>query len=72
MLLLGGIAMRLGRTLKWDPEKEEFPGAADANRLLSMAARTLAVLNDCRVEDCAASAGPPFLLHLRPTGKEPL
>jgi predicted dehydrogenase len=39
MLLLGGIAMRLGRTLKWDPDKEEFPDAPDANRLLSMAAR---------------------------------
>ncbi len=39
MLLLGGIAMRLGRTLKWDPQKEDFPDAPDANRLLSMAAR---------------------------------
>ena len=39
LLLLGGIAMRIGRTLKWDPQKEEFPDAEDANRLLSMAAR---------------------------------
>ena len=39
MLLLGGIAMRLGRTLQWDPQKEEFPHEPDANRLLSMAAR---------------------------------
>ncbi|MHB1035541.1 MAG: Gfo/Idh/MocA family protein [Pirellulales bacterium] len=39
LLLLGGIAQRLGRTLKWDPQKEEFPDAPDANRLLSMAAR---------------------------------
>jgi hypothetical protein len=39
LLLLGGIAMRIGRTLKWDPQKEEFPDAPDANRLLSMAAR---------------------------------
>ena len=39
LLLLGGIAMRIGRTLKWDPEKEIFPDAPDANRLLSMAAR---------------------------------
>ena len=39
LLLLGGIALRLGRTLKWDPQKEEFPDAPDANRLLSMAAR---------------------------------
>jgi predicted dehydrogenase len=39
LLLLGGIAQRIGRTLKWDPVKEEFPDAPDANRLLSMAAR---------------------------------
>ena len=29
----------LGRTLKWDPQTEEFPDEPDANRLLSMAAR---------------------------------
>ena len=23
--------MRLGRTLTWDPEREEFPGDAEAN-----------------------------------------
>jgi predicted dehydrogenase len=39
VLLLGGIAGRLNRTLKWDPEKETFPEDAEANRLLSMAAR---------------------------------
>ena len=39
LLLLGGITMRIGRTSKWDPQKEEFPDAPDANRLLSLAAR---------------------------------
>jgi predicted dehydrogenase len=39
LLLLGGIALRIGRTLKWDPAKEKFPEAPDANRLLTMAAR---------------------------------
>jgi predicted dehydrogenase len=39
LLLLGGIAMRLGRTLKWDPQQETFPAAPDANRWLAMAAR---------------------------------
>ncbi|MBN2475145.1 MAG: Gfo/Idh/MocA family oxidoreductase [Pirellulales bacterium] len=39
LLLLGGIAMKIGRTLKWDPVKEEFPEAPDANRLLATAAR---------------------------------
>jgi len=39
LLLLGGIAMKIGRTLRWDPVKEEFPDAPDANRLLTMAAR---------------------------------
>jgi len=32
--LLGDIAMRLGRKLRWDPAKEEFVGDADANRML--------------------------------------
>ena len=32
---LGNIAMRIGRTLKWDPEREEFTGDAEANALLS-------------------------------------
>ncbi len=31
---LGNIAMRLGRTVKWDPETERFPGDAEANALL--------------------------------------
>jgi predicted dehydrogenase len=30
---LGNIAYRLGRTLRWDPEKEQFAGDAEANRL---------------------------------------
>lgn len=33
--LLGDIAMRLGRKLRWDPAKEEFIGDADANHMLS-------------------------------------
>lgn len=28
---LGNISMRVGRSLKWDAEKEEFPGDAEAN-----------------------------------------
>jgi hypothetical protein len=39
LLLLGGIATKIGRTLEWDPVKEEFPGAPDANRLLTIPAR---------------------------------
>jgi hypothetical protein len=27
--------MRLGRKLKWNPDKEEFVGDAEANRMLS-------------------------------------
>jgi predicted dehydrogenase len=38
-LLLGGVALRLKRTLKWDPEREEFIGDAEANRLRTMAFR---------------------------------
>jgi hypothetical protein len=30
---LGNIAMLLGRKLKWDPAKEEFPGDPDAQRM---------------------------------------
>jgi hypothetical protein len=30
---LGNIAMRLGRVLQWDPDKEEFIGDATANVL---------------------------------------
>jgi predicted dehydrogenase len=33
--LLGQIAMRLGRKLRWDQEAEEFTGDAEANRMLS-------------------------------------
>jgi len=32
---LGNIARWLGRKLRWDPVKEEFPGDAEANALLS-------------------------------------
>jgi predicted dehydrogenase len=39
LLLLGGIAQRLSRTLRWDPEREEFPGDDEANRMLSLAPR---------------------------------
>jgi myo-inositol 2-dehydrogenase/D-chiro-inositol 1-dehydrogenase len=34
MCLLGEIAMRLGRKLKWNPQKEEFTGDTEANRML--------------------------------------
>ena len=32
---LANISMRLGRPLKWDPEKEEFVGDAEANKWLA-------------------------------------
>jgi myo-inositol 2-dehydrogenase/D-chiro-inositol 1-dehydrogenase len=32
--LLGDIAMRLGRKLRWDPDKEQFIGDEQANRML--------------------------------------
>ena len=32
---IGNISMRLGRPLKWDPEKEEFVGDDAANRMVS-------------------------------------
>jgi hypothetical protein len=38
-ILAGGIAMALKRPLKWDPAKHEFPGDAEANRLLSYSPR---------------------------------
>ncbi|MFK7734387.1 MAG: Gfo/Idh/MocA family protein [Pirellulaceae bacterium] len=37
---LGNIAMRLGRKLSWDPEKEEFLQDAEANSYLSREQRT--------------------------------
>jgi hypothetical protein len=36
---IGNIAMDLGRKLKWDPEKEEFPGDETANRKRGRAMR---------------------------------
>jgi hypothetical protein len=33
--LLGDIAMRLGRKLRWDPAKEQFLNDAEANKMLS-------------------------------------
>jgi hypothetical protein len=36
---IGDIAWWTGRSLKWDPAKEEFPGDAAANRLLSRTLR---------------------------------
>ncbi len=32
---LGNLSMKLGRTLKWDPEREEFPNDPEANALRS-------------------------------------
>ena len=32
---LGAIAVRLGRRLTWDPDKEEFAGDAEANKWLA-------------------------------------
>ena len=36
---LGNIAMKLGRKLQWDPEKERFVNDEEANRMLSCAMR---------------------------------
>ena len=36
---LGNIAMKLKRTLQWDPDKELFPGDAQANRFLNKSLR---------------------------------
>ncbi|MGO9243135.1 MAG: Gfo/Idh/MocA family protein [Bryobacteraceae bacterium] len=36
---LGNIALATGRKLKWDAQREEFPGDAEANRLLGRAWR---------------------------------
>jgi myo-inositol 2-dehydrogenase / D-chiro-inositol 1-dehydrogenase len=32
---LANVAIRLGRAVKWDPAKEEFPGDAEANAMMS-------------------------------------
>ncbi len=37
---LANISMRLGRPLKWDPEKEQVIDDAEANRWLSREQRT--------------------------------
>ena len=37
---LGNIAYKLGRPLKWDPQREVFIGDSDANRLLSRPMRS--------------------------------
>jgi hypothetical protein len=36
---VGGIAIALQRSVKWDPVTEEFPGDDQANRLLSYTTR---------------------------------
>jgi hypothetical protein len=38
-LLLGGVAKQLKRTLKWDPQAEQFINDDEANRMLSIAKR---------------------------------
>ena len=37
--LLGNIAMRTGKKLQWDAQKEQFAGAADANAMLTRSLR---------------------------------
>jgi predicted dehydrogenase len=37
--LLGMISLRLGRSVAWDPDREEFPGDPEASRLLRRAYR---------------------------------
>ncbi len=39
VLLVGGVAEKLGRPLKWDPAAERFPGDAEADRMLAVAMR---------------------------------
>ena len=36
---IGNIAMQLGRPLVWDPDREEFPGDAEANAMLERTQR---------------------------------
>ena len=38
-VLVGGIALALGRKVTWDPVKEEFPGDDEANALLAYSPR---------------------------------
>jgi hypothetical protein len=38
-IMIGGIALAVGRPVKWDPTKSEFPGDEQANRLLSYTPR---------------------------------
>jgi len=38
-ILIGGISLALKRSVRWDPVKLEFPGDAQANRLLSYTPR---------------------------------
>jgi len=38
-LLLGGVGKQLKRTLKWDPQAEQFIKDDEANRMLSIATR---------------------------------
>ena len=40
VLHLGNIAMLLGRKLKWDPDREIFPGDDEANKMLSRSMRS--------------------------------
>ena len=37
---IGNISMLLGRKLKWDPDKEQFTGDEEANRMLSRSMRS--------------------------------
>lgn len=42
---LGNIAMKLGRTLQWDPKTEQFKNDAEANAMLSRPWRPKAILS---------------------------
>ena len=37
---LGNVAIRLGRNVKWDPKKEQFPGDDEANQMLARPLRS--------------------------------